>query len=721
QTRSSTVQAPSSTNEFDSSTASNRRAAETTTPKNADSIAQSASSEGSALQVAREIGEAILQRVAAALGRPLQSSGTQVGGSYSARSSDAEAVKGELSALAANYAGSPEEANAFQSAIGELFGEVQGKAGAQASQSPSNDLIKKLSEVGITKDTAVKAFKAIRNWDALTSSQKLAAAGDLGIDVLQNVGVFDKEQASDFRGVAQAISVIANGNASNRDKALAVGQALAGLATTSFSGTVDRPTQIGGVAVVGSAPTLDGEDGYLLVDGSIAAKSDIVSTHNAFSALQAVAVLTSDAETEDKISALAGIGIQSAQANDIISDVNAGRLGAALSVFNTVTNWDEMDNGQRIAATLQTADTVITALSGNAASSVGTAAGTSIGTSLLSGAASIAGIVVGVDQAIDVINAIDDLPRSKAQKAGAIGLGSAGAAIGAGIATVSAIASGATLGATIGSAVPIVGTIIGAAVGALAGFVIGSFGSGKSSSQMARDSWRDALEQGNFATVIDGSHHVPLADGTMYNIGKDGGHKLENVDGTERLTVDVDWNNPLASENIATAHLYAIATGVDPTTHKDWWLFNGAAVQGLNAATSNAKTQEDVKANFQAMLAAGGVTPEAMALKVEVLRVSNKISDHEYEVYIHHLNNLYDTSFSPTDRATAHQAIVQQLAAYPEQLPQGEQELLKTLTDPVSYEKSVVQLQERLGYDEEIRIQDEQKAAEEAASEQLAA
>ena len=53
--------------------------------------------------------------------------------------------------------------------------------------------------------------------------------------------------------------------------------------------------------------------------------------------------------------------------------------------------------------------------------------------------------------------------------------------------------------------------------------------------------------------------------------------------------------------------------------------------QGLNAATSNATSVEEVRANFKAML--GEATPEQIGLRLEVLRATNKITGQEYGVY----------------------------------------------------------------------------------------
>lgn len=466
---------------------------------------------------------------------------------------------------------------------------------------------------------------------------------------------------------------------SSRDKLLVLADTLSKLSTVNYSGTYHTPNTINNVAVIGSQVTSDGQPGFLLADNSVVSKSEVLTSYNAATALQAVALLTSDADSSNKITALTQLGINAGVANEVVSEANAGHFSTALSVFNTASNWGDMNDDQRITSSLQTGSMLIQSADDLGYSITGASGTASTVGSIAGGLAGVAGVVMGVDQAADVIDAISDMPKSDAQKAGAIGLGTAGAAIAAG-----GIAAGAMMGATIGSTVPVVGTIIGGAVGALAGFAIGSFGSGKSRGQMKRDSWRDTMEQAGFAQKIDGSHHVPLANGTMYNIGFDGGHKLTNVDGTERHTFDVDWNNPLAKEAIPEAHIFALATGLDPSQGDLW---HTATSQAVNAATSNATTQAEVTANLQTMLKQGGVDPREVGLKLEILRASNKISEQEYGVYLSKINKLFGTKLMATEKAKATITLIANLQSIPNPSKQ-ELALLQSIIEANSPQKT---------------------------------
>lgn len=87
-----------------------------------------------------------------------------------------------------------------------------------------------------------------------------------------------------------------------------------------------------------------------------------------------------------------------------------------------------------------------------------------------------------------------------------------------------------------------------AALGNMAGFDF--FGSGKSGEQRKRDSYRDSFQK---LGLIDDAYNITLADGSKYDIGVDGGKKLQNIaanidGGTDRFTYDVDFSNPEAEQ-----------------------------------------------------------------------------------------------------------------------------------------------------------------------------
>jgi hypothetical protein len=124
---------------------------------------------------------------------------------------------------------------------------------------------------------------------------------------------------------------------------------------------------------------------------------------------------------------------------------------------------------------------------------------------------------------------------------------------------------------------------------------------GKSDAQLLRDDFRGLLKQ---TGVADDSYNVTLADGSQFNIGLDGKTKLQNVGENidkkkTRNAWDVDFSNPLAKFAVGKLDpmVRNIYEGSDGKLKLEQ--YTGMLV---NAATSNAKSEDDVIANINAML-----------------------------------------------------------------------------------------------------------------------
>lgn len=125
--------------------------------------------------------------------------------------------------------------------------------------------------------------------------------------------------------------------------------------------------------------------------------------------------------------------------------------------------------------------------------------------------------------------------------------------------------------------------------------------SGKSDAQLLRDDFRGLLKE---TGVADDDYNVTLADGSQFNIGLDGKTKLQNVGENidkkkTRNAWDVDFSNPFAEFAVKQIDpmVRNIYQGADGKLNLEQ--YTGMLV---NAATSNAKSQEDVIANINAML-----------------------------------------------------------------------------------------------------------------------
>lgn len=150
------------------------------------------------------------------------------------------------------------------------------------------------------------------------------------------------------------------------------------------------------------------------------------------------------------------------------------------------------------------------------------------------------------------------------------------------------------------------GAIIGAVIGGTTGLVGGLTASGKDKYQMQRDEVRNNLKD---ALGADDKWQITNADGSTFDIGKDGGAKLQNVgtnvDGkTERHYYDVDWSNPTAKEIVGIINPLVTSKIKDPKLASD------TVGMLTNAATAGGKVTGDAaKNNAQALLAKLGGTP----------------------------------------------------------------------------------------------------------------
>ncbi|HQH26586.1 MAG TPA: hypothetical protein PLP17_04245 [Oligoflexia bacterium] len=203
---------------------------------------------------------------------------------------------------------------------------------------------------------------------------------------------------------------------------------------------------------------------------------------------------------------------------------------------------------------------------------------------------------------------------------------------------------GATVGGYLGSWFGPAGTVFGTAIGTIGGAIAGMFHSGKHKDHILRDHMRAALKE---AGIIDSSNCFTLADGTLYDIGKDGKTKYLNLDGTKRRAYQIDFSNPLTPESIGWAQpIGALLTGGDPKLRTD---LTGYIV---NAAQSNAKTLADVQQNIAAIFLQTGISPEQALQGIDQMYRQGSLSSQEHAAYIHGLNVLFAGTTS-TGKPTA--------------------------------------------------------------------
>ncbi len=195
--------------------------------------------------------------------------------------------------------------------------------------------------------------------------------------------------------------------------------------------------------------------------------------------------------------------------------------------------------------------------------------------------------------------------------------------------------SGVALGASIGTMIaPGIGTGIGAAIGALAGGLLGSVKTGKSRDQRVRDRVRAALLASN---IIDSNYCVTLADGSKYDIGKDGKPRAE-LGG--RRPFELDFSHPFAK--YAVSWLNPLIESISGGNKKIQTDFVGYFA---NAAMSNAKSLDDVRRNVNAIFARFGVSDEALYRAITAAARSGQLDQGVANAYLNGLRERRDPAF----------------------------------------------------------------------------
>ena len=250
--------------------------------------------------------------------------------------------------------------------------------------------------------------------------------------------------------------------------------------------------------------------------------------------------------------------------------INVVRQGA-----NLYENWDAMSDGQKARAGAQVAGS----LGGIAATMAG--AGGPVGAGIVFGAAAFGRAAqIAIDQGIDGIDSAAALiTPMESMAANMLNQYTGNNFHHNDVSNAALIASG-------------YGAVVAAAN--MAFDLDLDFTSGKPKTQQFRDSLRKHFEK----IGVTRNHQMQLADGSTFDMGKDGGAKLKNVgkniDGkTERSYYDVDFSNPIAGQVTAWTDVLARLA----FRHKDGGKMVGHLVNAFTAkdptnlrqAKSNAK------------------------------------------------------------------------------------------------------------------------------------
>ena len=179
------------------------------------------------------------------------------------------------------------------------------------------------------------------------------------------------------------------------------------------------------------------------------------------------------------------------------------------------------------------------------------------------------------------------------------------------------------------------------------------WGSGKHDDQIVRDRWRDGLEKLGFATKNEiGSHEITLADGSKYDIGRDGRTTVTGLDGSEIRPYNTDPSDQSTAQAIGLVQpLGAIMSGgtQNDKTNK---IFTDGTGYFSNAAQSNAGgdiniAKENARSFYEQMFAeqakeAGLPVRRYVHEQLALLRDAELITEEEFLAFSNGVNQVYD-------------------------------------------------------------------------------
>ena len=190
---------------------------------------------------------------------------------------------------------------------------------------------------------------------------------------------------------------------------------------------------------------------------------------------------------------------------------------------------------------------------------------------------------------------------------------------------LSGAASGAALGSSVdlytGGATMGLGTLIGGAIGALAGATGSWTGSSKGKAQFTRDNIRGILKKGN---ILNDKYQGTLADGTLYDFGKDGSTlKWKEIDKIAAANPNA-WKSTVPLTDALSAGYGFV--GQNASDISAWY---------AKGAVSNAGDDANVaKANARHFAAQQGITYDSIKSKLDEAIKDNRINQTQYNYYL---------------------------------------------------------------------------------------
>ena len=194
--------------------------------------------------------------------------------------------------------------------------------------------------------------------------------------------------------------------------------------------------------------------------------------------------------------------------------------------------------------------------------------------------------------------------------------------------------NGAAIGAFAGALAGPIGITVGGIAGGLVGGALSFFkNSGKDKDQLARDEMRSGLQK---MGMLDEGFGLTLADGSKYDMGKDGKFALSNLDGNQRRAYDVDLADERATQVVGWINPLAEAMAGENEKVK-----TDLVGYLTNAALSNATTRDEARANVRKFYEESKIDVAELATAVDSGVQQGRVKPDLGEAYLNGLVDLY--------------------------------------------------------------------------------
>lgn len=163
---------------------------------------------------------------------------------------------------------------------------------------------------------------------------------------------------------------------------------------------------------------------------------------------------------------------------------------------------------------------------------------------------------------------------------------------------------------------------------------------GKNKDQKIRDVYRGGLADSGVAVYEQNeeghmSHHLTLADGSKYDIGRDGGFRRQSSEGSDYASYEVDPDNQFGKQAVGWVDPLVAAIAGDAKNKEQvvaWF---------TNAAMSNAESIEDVRQNVLNFYTQFDISPEQITEVLNKQVEDGVLSEEKRDAFLYGVGVLH--------------------------------------------------------------------------------